>query len=132
MAEIKRRGWDSNPRALADKRFSRPPRYDHFDTSPDFFTFRIAHSCSAKIIVSSLCCFVNRFLRFSQKVFDRHCVISALFEPLTSATCFILSRSTIVVNIFFYIFCIFCNSSLLFTQDLAFTAKSVRKRSCSK
>ena len=30
-----RRGWDSNPCALADKRFSRPPRYDHFDTSPD-------------------------------------------------------------------------------------------------
>ena len=29
-----RRGWDSNPRALADKRFSRPHRYDHFDTSP--------------------------------------------------------------------------------------------------
>ena len=27
-----RREWDSNPRALADKRFSRPPRYDHFDT----------------------------------------------------------------------------------------------------
>lgn len=31
-----RRGWDSNPRALADKRFSRPPRYDHFDTSANF------------------------------------------------------------------------------------------------
>ena len=31
-----RRGWDSNPCALADKRFSRPPRYDHFDTSPCF------------------------------------------------------------------------------------------------
>ena len=30
---VQRRGWDSNPRALADKRFSRPPRYDHFDTS---------------------------------------------------------------------------------------------------
>ena len=29
-----RREWDSNPRALADKRFSRPPRYDHFDISP--------------------------------------------------------------------------------------------------
>ena len=29
---VQRRGWDSNPRALADKRFSRPPRYDHFDT----------------------------------------------------------------------------------------------------
>ena len=23
-----------NPRALSDKRFSRPPRYDHFDISP--------------------------------------------------------------------------------------------------
>ena len=33
----KRRGWDSNPRALADKRFSRPPRYDHFDTSAYLF-----------------------------------------------------------------------------------------------
>ena len=32
-------GWDSNPRALADKRFSRPPRYDHFDTSPRWFVF---------------------------------------------------------------------------------------------
>ena len=32
IAYMKRRGWDSNPRALADKRFSRPPRYDHFDT----------------------------------------------------------------------------------------------------
>ena len=32
-----RREWDSNPRALADKRFSRPPRYDHFDTSPSIY-----------------------------------------------------------------------------------------------
>ena len=32
---LQRRGWDSNPRALADKRFSRPPRYDHFDISPN-------------------------------------------------------------------------------------------------
>ena len=32
-----RRGWDSNPRALSDKRFSRPPRYDHFDTSPSIY-----------------------------------------------------------------------------------------------
>ena len=30
----KRRGWDSNPCAREDKRFSRPPRYDHFATSP--------------------------------------------------------------------------------------------------
>ena len=34
LSRVKRREWDSNPRALADKRFSRPPRYDHFDISP--------------------------------------------------------------------------------------------------
>ena len=34
---FQRRGWDSNPRALSDKRFSRPPRYDHFDTSPTIY-----------------------------------------------------------------------------------------------
>ena len=32
--EMHRRGWDSNPCGVAAKRFSRPPRYDHFDTSP--------------------------------------------------------------------------------------------------
>ena len=37
MHLTKRREWDSNPRALADKRFSRPPRYDHFDISPRTF-----------------------------------------------------------------------------------------------
>ena len=41
-----RRGWDSNPRALADKRFSRPPRYDHFDTSPCIL---LSHSLGALI-----------------------------------------------------------------------------------
>ena len=39
----KRRGWDSNPRALADKRFSRPPRYDHFDTSPCMIKQLLSH-----------------------------------------------------------------------------------------
>ena len=34
LSRVKRREWDSNPRALTDKRFSRPPRYDHFDISP--------------------------------------------------------------------------------------------------
>ena len=54
-----RRGWDSNPRALADKRFSRPPRYDHFDTSPhinlpptihDVFSIIALHSISVNMI----------------------------------------------------------------------------------
>ena len=102
-----RRGWDSNPRALADKRFSRPPRYDHFDTSPDF-----SHSVSLTLAVRKSLYQVFTalsidFLDFLKKFFNRHCVISVLFEPLTSATCFILSRSPVVVNIFFYIFCIF-------------------------
>ena len=43
----KRREWDSNPRALADKRFSRPPRYDHFDISP------------YNVSQHFLCCFVS-------------------------------------------------------------------------
>ena len=30
-----RRVWDSNPRGREPKRFSRPPRYDHFDNSPN-------------------------------------------------------------------------------------------------
>ena len=48
----KRRGWDSNPRALADKRFSRPPRYDHFDTSPKHsFSLFFSLSVSAQVIV---------------------------------------------------------------------------------
>ena len=32
--DLWRRGRDSNPCGVAPKRFSRPPRYDHFDTSP--------------------------------------------------------------------------------------------------
>ena len=34
-----RRGRDSNPCGIAPKRFSRPPRYDHFDTSPNTHIF---------------------------------------------------------------------------------------------
>ena len=55
----KRREWDSNPRALADKRFSRPPRYDHFDISPSAaFRRSSALLCQRKmysIIILSAC-----------------------------------------------------------------------------
>ena len=34
FSEFWRRVWDSNPRGREPKRFSRPPRYDHFDNSP--------------------------------------------------------------------------------------------------
>ena len=46
---LQRRGWDSNPRALADKRFSRPPRYDHFDTSPNCLSLLLSQQCFASI-----------------------------------------------------------------------------------
>ena len=76
----KRREWDSNPRALADKRFSRPPRYDHFDISPYIIIKqkkRFAHqelsftqevvSVSAKRILSLKPFCVNKIFYFFQK-----------------------------------------------------------------
>ena len=46
----RRRGWDSNPCALSDKRFSRPPRYDHFATSP--VSIEAPHLGACRIIPS--------------------------------------------------------------------------------
>ena len=68
---IERRGWDSNPRALADKRFSRPPRYDHFDTSPyfNFFQLKIAVCISDFVILSKSPILVNRFFKIFSKFF---------------------------------------------------------------
>ena len=57
----KRREWDSNPRALADKRFSRPPRYDHFDISP-YVVFQ-----------HFLCCFVSAC-----------CILSSNISPVNN------------------------------------------------
>ena len=60
----KRREWDSNPRALADKRFSRPPRYDHFDISPfAFLLFCTSKGKNYSIIDFSIC--QQLFLFFS-------------------------------------------------------------------
>ena len=66
FANAERRGWDSNPRALADKRFSRPPRYDHFDTSPANLSHRL---CQRKmyitiIVLSCQYTFTSFFLFF--------------------------------------------------------------------
>ena len=58
----KRRGWDSNPRALSDKRFSRPPRYDHFDTSPYIHLFIAS--------VSATCCILAHFMPLRQYLFS--------------------------------------------------------------
>ena len=64
----KRRGWDSNPRALSDKRFSRPPRYDHFDTSPKHGSspFSFAFCISASDSLSSISLHVKTNFAFFQ------------------------------------------------------------------
>ena len=59
LIRSQRREWDSNPRALADKRFSRPPRYDHFDTSPVLFC--LVHFPNAKMILAKIITSVNIF-----------------------------------------------------------------------
>ena len=62
-----RREWDSNPCALADKRFSRPPRYSHFDTSPK--PFRAALFCSARLIYHPTDRMSTLFFIFMSKIF---------------------------------------------------------------
>ena len=75
--QTQRRGWDSNPRALSDKRFSRPPRYDRFDTSPS-----AAHTFRATLeILSAFIVNVNSFL------WHVHC----LYEP------FFLTRAVLKI-----------------------------------
>ena len=73
---VQRREWDSNPRALADKRFSRPPRYDHFDISPQ--------TCFA--ILSKLFVFVKNFF----EVFS-----SCVFEAFRSSHATLMNFSTV-------------------------------------
>ena len=64
---MKRRGRDSNPRAREDKRFSRPPRYDHFDTSPRHFLLSL--SSATMCILTKLEGSVNSFFCFFSKNF---------------------------------------------------------------
>ena len=62
----KRRGWDSNPCALSDKRFSRPPRYDHFDTSP------------YSLLQNNLFCSLCLLLPQRQFVFYHFCILLSI------------------------------------------------------
>ena len=49
-----RRGWDSNPCAIARKLISSQPRYDHFDTSPYDSSSGITTNCLNSIQQISL------------------------------------------------------------------------------
>ncbi len=72
----KRREWDSNPRALADKRFSRPPRYDHFDISPYTLFNSVRPFCQTQDVFYHQIVFdifVNtNFYIFSITIFQKH------------------------------------------------------------
>ena len=84
---LQRRGWDSNPRALADKRFSRPPRYDHFDISPCVAVFRC--SLTAKVILPKNLFSVNYFFTFFSIFFKPlFSALSAVFSPYRSCPYF--------------------------------------------
>ena len=73
LIHSQRREWDSNPRALADKRFSRPPRYDHFDISPNkHCAVCFPFSLSARHIISKKIPTVNNFFHFFSKKFSKH------------------------------------------------------------
>ena len=65
---IWRRVWDSNPREVALKRFSRPPRYDRFDNPPGMDVHLVFQSAFVILshkysFVKALCLYVCRFMQ---------------------------------------------------------------------
>ena len=64
-------------RPFTDKRFSRPPRYDHFDTSPSYIKFAQNHS--AKVILAKMFSSVNNF--FSIITFFRESIVDEWIMP---------------------------------------------------
>ena len=51
-----RKVWDSNPRARKGKRFSRPPRYDHFDNLPFMLNLKMRSTIIIKLFGSASLC----------------------------------------------------------------------------
>ena len=86
---LQRRGWDSNPRALADKRFSRPPRYDHFDTSPNALFYFTEVSTFCQVL----------FLIFSKLFFRVLCLLS--FSAATRLVYHVIRQMSTLFSTFF-------------------------------
>ena len=86
---FKRRGWDSNPRALTDKRFSRPPHYDRFDTSPyglfSWFSLLLFRR-SAKASISKWKHRVNDFFKYLPSFFFKYSYSIFDFHSQTAET----------------------------------------------
>ena len=68
-----RRGWDSNPCAREGKRFSRPPRYDHFDTSPDIFIAAKAQLYADPFLVSAFSILTKSDWLFNDFLIKKQC-----------------------------------------------------------
>ena len=97
LLKSQRRERDSNPRALSDKRFSRPPRYDHFDISPS--------SCLSLLltgdlyILALLFFYVNTFFQIISFFCDWY--FQVLFYPcFCRNSCPIRISSGVVIFIF--------------------------------
>ena len=110
-----RRGWDSNPCALADKRFSRPPRYDHFDTSPNALLHFNRSRCICQALFS--------IFKISLKIFVVH------FVALISGNLGILSLILSSVNIFLHFFQVIFLRFYRYSKSLCFASLGVLKTS---
>ena len=111
----KRREWDSNPRALADKRFSRPPRYDRFDTSP-YRTRCFLRSVSCillKLISSSP--FAER-KRYTTKPF---LLCQTKFYPISTSVSHFSSSMCSLVRYHGHLFCQFPFTKCLYFLNLS-------------
>ena len=114
-----RREWDSNPRALADKRFSRPPRYDHFDISP-YALFSVRHvSCQTQdVFYHQIFLTVNTNFYIFSIFFQKHlCHV----QILRCCDLYILIRalykSYFYPTFLFHNHSIICNRTHIFLSD---------------
>ncbi len=77
-----RRGWDSNPCAREGKRFSRPPRYDHFDTSPDIFNAAKAQLYADPFLVSAFSILTKSDWLVNDFLIKKQCYLNILQFPI--------------------------------------------------
>ena len=102
---FQRRGWDSNPCAREDKRFSRPPRYDHFGTSPYSFCHVcvVAHRWRLVYNITSPATCQQLFSIFSTFLFIRCFLLShRLFTLFLRILCFLF---ILRLSLLFALFC---------------------------
>ncbi len=84
IASLWRREWDSNPREIALKRFSRPPRYDHFDIPP-YMKLRLRRN--------------HRIIKFSEIFLEmRFCVVSKAHGKSVFTRFFDLFATALIAN----------------------------------